>query len=474
MATPARDLFARTGAVARRAERDADSHWQESSASRHVLHDSLLGLPNLLLFGDRLDQALASARRTRSRVTVATVCLGPDDEIGEPPEDGADLLLLRDVARRVRRLLRDCDTVARIGEYELGLVLPETDEHGAVGVAARIFASVAGLRDGGIRIGVAVAPYHGEDGALLLCHAQDAANAAQQDGVPFSIYQGGVEASEPGRVLLLQDFWKASEDVSEALQESEDRYHELFENASDMVFVVDLQGRFIDVNGAVERITGYRREEIRDRHLSAFCTPESTERAVAMMQRKLSGDERSTYLLDLIDKDGGIIAVEVSTWLLRRGGRPIAIQGIARDISERLALQRQKDHFLSVVSHELRSPLTSIAGFVDLLVEDQLGPLSSQQSDVLHIVKTSTDRLIRLVNEILDVQRAETGTLTLRKRPCDLADLAAQAAAAMTGMARSAGITLETTGESITLEVDSDRMLQVLTNLISNAVKFSP
>jgi signal transduction histidine kinase/CheY-like chemotaxis protein len=141
-------------------------------------------------------------------------------------------------------------------------------------------------------------------------------------------------------------------------------------------------------------------------------------------------------------------------------------------------LDTVKDEFISTVSHELRTPLTSIRGALGLLSAGLLGNVDPKAQNLLRIASTNTERLIRLINDILDLERMESGRAPLKLRRCSMYDLAREAVDTMTTMADSAGIHLELTcyapRDSIYFDADSDRVLQVLTNLLSNAIKFSP
>jgi len=145
---------------------------------------------------------------------------------------------------------------------------------------------------------------------------------------------------------------------------------------------------------------------------------------------------------------------------------------------QRSELDQIKDEFISTVSHELRTPLTSIRGALGLLSAGLMGAMDTKAQNLLRIAVTNTDRLIRLINDILDLERMESGRAPLQVRRCSLRDLALQAAETMTGMADAAHVKLELVfiapPEAVFFDGDPDRILQVLTNLLSNAVKFSP
>ncbi|MDP9052466.1 MAG: ATP-binding protein [Acidobacteriota bacterium] len=137
-----------------------------------------------------------------------------------------------------------------------------------------------------------------------------------------------------------------------------------------------------------------------------------------------------------------------------------------------------KDEFISTVSHELRTPLTSIRGALGLLSAGLLGNVDPKAQNLLRIASSNTERLIRLINDILDLERMESGRAPLKLRRCSMYDLAHEAVDTISTMADAAGIHIELTSnaprDSIYFDADSDRILQVLTNLLSNAVKFSP
>jgi signal transduction histidine kinase/DNA-binding response OmpR family regulator len=145
---------------------------------------------------------------------------------------------------------------------------------------------------------------------------------------------------------------------------------------------------------------------------------------------------------------------------------------------QRSELDKIKDEFISTVSHELRTPLTSIRGALGLLSAGLMGAVDAKAQNLLRIAVTNTDRLIRLINDILDIERMESGRATLHIRRVNLQELVQQGLDTMTAMGDAAGVSiaLKVTAptEALSLDGDSDRILQVVTNLLSNAIKFSP
>jgi PAS domain S-box-containing protein len=148
---------------------------------------------------------------------------------------------------------------------------------------------------------------------------------------------------------------------------------------------------------------------------------------------------------------------------------------VFRDVSHRHEVERMKDEFVSVVSHELRTPLTSIRGSLGLLGGGVVGELPEQGQRMVEIATENTDRLIRLINDILDLERMESGAVGLHREDRPIAALVAEAIRVVTPVADAASVELR--GDDVDdglVSVDADRIVQTLTNLLANAVKFSP
>jgi PAS domain S-box-containing protein len=145
-----------------------------------------------------------------------------------------------------------------------------------------------------------------------------------------------------------------------------------------------------------------------------------------------------------------------------------------RDISQRYALDRMKDEFVSTVSHELRTPLTSIRGALGLLSSGMLGQISDKASNLLRIALSNSNRLVRLINDILTLERTQSGREPLVLRPVQMSEIVRQAIDGMQVVAEEASVLLVSDKTQVEVVADPDRLLQVLTNLLSNAIKFSP
>ncbi len=151
-------------------------------------------------------------------------------------------------------------------------------------------------------------------------------------------------------------------------------------------------------------------------------------------------------------------------------------QKVLNNMDELHALDRAKSEFVSIASHELRTPLTSIKGSLGLLSNDIVGTLDVESKEMVLVAEQETDRLVRLINDMLDLAKIESRSLTLKKDWLILNELLKKTALGLKGFATAAdvNIVVQCHDDSCEVEIDSDRIQQVLTNLISNAIKYSP
>jgi PAS domain S-box-containing protein len=173
--------------------------------------------------------------------------------------------------------------------------------------------------------------------------------------------------------------------------------------------------------------------------------------------------------------DGTSFPVEYSsTPMFDESGNQLGAVVIFRDVTERRAIERLKSEFASTVSHELRTPLTSIRGALGLLNSGMLGPISDKGQRMLEIAVINTDRLVRLINDILDLERIDSGKVELLLDVVSAGDLMSQAMESVQSIADDAGVRLVMAPASGAIFGDGDRIIQTLTNLLGNAIKFSP
>ena len=264
--------------------------------------------------------------------------------------------------------------------------------------------------------------------------------------------------------------------AEQALMESEKRYRDLFENANDLIQMIDVEGRLSYANRAWCRAMEYDRQEILNGNvrLDDFISEESKEHCMESFQKVMQGEKLDRVEAVFRSKSGREIPVEGSITCKYEDGQPFATRGIFRDISERKEIDRMKNEFISIVSHELRTPLTAIKGSLGLLNGGVLGTLPEKATGIVRMALGNTDRLIRLINDILDIEKIEAGKQEFFFEPMDIGKLIQSTLDGLQSMAEEADVCLACSVQPIVAEVDHDRMVQVITNLVSNAVKFSP
>jgi len=150
---------------------------------------------------------------------------------------------------------------------------------------------------------------------------------------------------------------------------------------------------------------------------------------------------------------------------------------VFHDITQEKMTERLKDEFLSVVSHELRTPLSAIMGYSDLMLRGLHGPLSERQTRALNAVRANADRLLHLINDLLDVSKLESGTIIIEQEPVSLADVVARTIAHTRVLAVNAGVSISNEVSTSSLPdvlSEETKLQQILENLLSNALKFTP
>jgi two-component system sensor histidine kinase VicK len=262
--------------------------------------------------------------------------------------------------------------------------------------------------------------------------------------------------------------------AEDALRRSEEQLRLITNALPVLIAYVDAKQKYQFNNQAYEEWLGKSPESIRGKHLNQVW--DCYDRMEAWVNRVLAG-EVVIYENEIQWIDGTSQSVSVTYIPHQEGkGKRQKIKGffaLMTDISDRKAIERMKDEFISVVSHELRTPLTSIHSALKILATGRLGSLTSDGHQILESADENTDRLVRLVNGVLDLQRIEAGAVTMNRQVCNAADLMVTATEAMQAMAQLHDVFLSTAPVEVEIWADADYMVQVLMNLLSNSIKFS-
>jgi PAS domain S-box-containing protein len=250
------------------------------------------------------------------------------------------------------------------------------------------------------------------------------------------------------------------------------RHRRLVETSLDLILVTDRGGKFIEVSPSAMAILGYRPDEMTGHTGSLFIHPDDLERARSeMRQARRSGTTRN-FDCRYVHKNGRAVTLNWSgVWLKGEGTHFF----IGRDVTEAKRIERLKNEFIATVSHELRTPLTAIAGSLGLLT-GRGGGRVSDTARLIGLAQSNSQRLLRLVNDILDIEKIEGDKLMIEFKPVAIKPLVEEAIEANRVLADSFGVTvrLDRAASDATVVTDSNRLMQVVSNLLSNAVKFSP
>jgi PAS domain S-box-containing protein len=245
------------------------------------------------------------------------------------------------------------------------------------------------------------------------------------------------------------------------------------------ILALDAEGRVTVANPAAAAMLGAGADELVGKHHKDLANSPGdsdgshSQSRQAIDQTLADGELRYVESDVFWRNDGSRFAVEYTCTPILEHGRSYGAVILFRDVTERRAVESMKEEFVSIVSHELRTPLTSIRGSLGLIASGMLGEVPERGQRMLDIAITNSDRLVRLINDILDIEKLDSGAVKMNLQPSNAADLMTQATETMRALANESGVSLAVTPAWAQLNVDPDRILQALTNLLSNAIKFS-
>ncbi len=311
--------------------------------------------------------------------------------------------------------------------------------------------------------------------ATVLGMLGGAALAAAGVVTEVSGYVAGLAAYAIGVVPLVASV----NTLFDALATSERRYEDLLEYANDMIYTHALDDlRFLSANEAALELTGYDRAELDELTVDRIVAPDHLEQAAQMIQRKVDGDtDATTYELDILAKDGRRIPVEVSTKVIYRRGEAVAIQGIARDIrerkaveAEREALDRARSEFIANAAHELRTPLTTLAGLASVIASNRTDMSEDEIEEALQALTRQGRRVRTLADNLLDLSILELGNATIPREVVSVVDVAERALEDVPPPASST-VSVAVAPDLKAL-ADPVRLQEIFHNLLANAYRY--
>jgi PAS domain S-box-containing protein len=267
--------------------------------------------------------------------------------------------------------------------------------------------------------------------------------------------------------------------AEEAIKASERRIRTLIENMMVALVILTKDGYIEAVNPSAERIFGYRADDMVGKHFSVLFKSESDfangdgQKLDQFMEKLLEADLNRISEHECLKRTGAELPVELS---LTEFQTPEGMRYMANilDVSERKEVERLKKEFVSTVSHELRTPLTSIRGSLTLLNVGAGGALPDKAKEMVGLAERNTLRLINLINDILDIEKLESGKLDMVFANVSMDQILERSAEAVRAFVLQHGVELQVKPSSAKVYADGDRLVQVIVNLVSNAVKFSP
>jgi PAS domain S-box-containing protein len=279
--------------------------------------------------------------------------------------------------------------------------------------------------------------------------------------------QADESASELARAYAAVEVERWQRNLAE---QERDRF---FAVSPDLLSVIGFDGYFRQLNSQWERTLGYSSDELSARRIIETVHPEDRAKTLERVRWVRQGGTLVDFENRHLAKDG------TYRWLSWRAAADVERQvayAVARDVTERKRIEEMKNDFISVVSHELRTPLTSIRGSLGLLAAGVVGALPERAKNLVEIAAKNSERLVRLINDMLDIEKIESGKIGFRYLPGEMMPLVEQAVSANRAFAGELGVELAVVASlpGARCWVDADRIVQVLTNLLSNAAKFAP
>ena len=278
-------------------------------------------------------------------------------------------------------------------------------------------------------------------------------------------------------VVIVWRYLKTRGDLLRRIRAVAARQEAVFDSAMDAILTLNPSGSVESVNSAGERMFGWSAADLERRDVGLLFDLAGEGRGPFLNRIGATPEDlRAGVLREMRARrrDGSTLPIDVALGAmdLPTGRHVVAV---VRDITERRRVEQMKAEFVSTVSHELRTPLTSIAGSLGLLAGGAAGPLPEKAARLIGIAQANSQRLVRLINDILDVEKLESGKLDLDLKPLDLRQIAERSIEGARGFAQELGVELRLVdGQEAPVRGDADRLIQVVTNLLSNAAKFSP
>jgi PAS domain S-box-containing protein len=286
-----------------------------------------------------------------------------------------------------------------------------------------------------------------------------------------------VEIGELGQALRIMEEAVESRDAS--LRKSGAALQAIVDNTIDGLITIDRHGNIVRYNRGCEDIFGYTAGDAVGQNVSLLLPRPDGDEPVDS-----AGRDRDIVATPFVEgrrevtaqhRDGRLIDIEVAITEIKIGDEELS-SGIVRDITKQKQVERMKSEFISTVTHELRTPLTSIMGTLELAGAGVLGELPDELRHMIDLAHDNGERLVNIINDILDIDKMEAGQLEFARQSENLKGLLERAMEQNAAYAQrhDVAICMDDVPANVVIETDPDRFQQVMSNLVSNAAKFSP
>lgn len=259
--------------------------------------------------------------------------------------------------------------------------------------------------------------------------------------------------------------------MEQRLKSALERERALFDNASDIICVLDNNNRFLRINPACRRLWNLEQNDLLGNSLFEIVAPEQVRAAQEKLAAARAIPEAQTFELKIKAKERGVLE---TLWSAYWSSGEQSMYCVVQDITERKQIDRAKQHFLAMISSDLRRPLARISDAVSKLVGMDEGEMPASAAQKLQVAQKNVGRLLSLVNDLLQIAELESGRLEISKEQCSINELLKRSVQDVEALAARNNVQVEISAEELTAFVDPNRIIQVIVNLLSNAVKFSP
>lgn len=291
-----------------------------------------------------------------------------------------------------------------------------------------------------------------------------------------------LENTRKASANILEDFKNKQQELAKAKLKEDVLIKELekfklaVDNVSDNIIITDSEGIVIYANKAVEKVTGYKPEEaVGKKSGTLWKTPMPVEYYQNLWDTIKK--QKKVFISEIQNKrkNGEIYTAKISiSPILNKAGHVKFFVGIERDITREKEIEKSKTEFVAIASHALRTPLTAIAGLVSMIQDGEYGEINKNLKQPLEDVQTSSERLILLVNDLLNFSRIQTGKMEYKLADFSIADIITQTVHLLHPIVEQNNLQLNITQlEPVIVQGDSDKVKEILNNLIGNASKFT-